>query len=48
MTLGGGIGTLFVMAPGNTPLEAFMPAVRQVRATLPTIYVFCEADEDPR
>lgn len=40
--LGGGINTLFVFAPGDAPLSTFMPAVRQVRALLPTVYIFCE------
>lgn len=39
-SLGGGLNTLFVFAPADAPLSAFMPAVRLVRGTQPTVFVF--------
>lgn len=38
----GRINTLFVFAPADAPLSAFLPAVRLIRAKVPTVYVFSE------
>ena len=40
--LGRGLGTLLVFAPVDAPLSAFMPGVRLVQETVPTVYVLAE------